>query len=877
MISPVWPGIESLIQARDLARLVPVLVALDDHDRRTCVRPLRELSRSGEFGTPFHLVNPLGVAGAAILPDARALAAWLRRFEPQDSWPRQVGDDGATATRAVIELLTWRDAGWLPTLFALLVERLRPQSPFEGAHLYEIAEALREHLDLAPPADSTYVAQWILVDWPGWAARGTIGPPGHEQEFREVFPLAIDQEGMAQWLAEEPWRSHLEAAIDRGDVDRVALLDACLARLQRGGRARDTQAVVALHDVLGPTFDEVAERRRDYLALLPPGSRSPVVVMAQRELRRLHEAGVLTAAELVEQSRSMLLRTEKKVMRDHLALLKVHALAVPGDVDAVVEAASAAFGNAASDIQRAGVDLVAAQAGTASPQALDAALVAASVLPRDLEDRLRARAGIDGAGRRNEAPVAVLTAPDPAPVTPIEDREEAIAELLALVRREDSDMAAIDVERVVEALPRLAARDREGLRQAASSLLDQPWYEHRTGWGIGTMLELLVASCAGEARPVEVDARRATSGPVLDRVVQLRIADLTATVRDRPGVRSVALPSFDNGVIRGDALLTRLAEAKSDGWQPAELDLELALLRLNLDGLDPEPFEALATPAGRQVAAWIRGGGPDVPTTRPVRVMQWEHPRESLGWDDTPAPPTHLWVASVVPAPPGATPPGALWALLHSWSPSPRGVQRATGWGAVFELWAWTAPHHREVVAAHLLCTLARAPTEPSRAGEALVPLACAEGRVGDAMLLAIGCAMGAKQQQTRSSAVDALLVLAARCQLDGARLGELLAAMVAAGDLVLARIVGPLTQAAAAGAGTQTWAAVATLLGAALTGGAPVTGLAELLSAAVDIAEDHRISGAVPGLDEMAARTGRSQQVVEARRLRDVLARNAG
>ena len=329
---------------------------------------------------------------------------------------------------------------------------------------------------------------------------------------------------MAQWLAEEPWRSHLEAAIDRGDVDRVALLDACLARLQRGGRARDTQAVVALHDVLGPTFDEVAERRRDYLALLPPGSRSPVVVMAQRELRRLHEAGVLTAAELVEQSRSMLLRTEKKVMRDHLALLKVHALAVPGDVDAVVEAASAAFGNAASDIQRAGVDLVAAQAGTASPQALDAALVAASVLPRDLEDRLRARAGIDGAGRRNEAPVAVLTAPHPAPVTPIEDREEAIAELLALVRREDSDMAAIDVERVVEALPRLAARDREGLRQAASSLLDQPWYEHRTGWGIGTMLELLVAELRGRGparrggrATSDLRSRARPGGPAQDR------------------------------------------------------------------------------------------------------------------------------------------------------------------------------------------------------------------------------------------------------------------------------------------------------------------------------------------------------------------------
>ena len=199
-----------------------------------------------------------------------------------------------------------------------------------------------------------------------------------------------------------------------------------------------------------------------------------------------------------------------------------------------------------------------------------------------------------------------------------------------------------------------------------------------------------------------------------------------------------------------------------------------------------------------------------------------------------------------------------------------------TGWGSAFGLWAWTAPHHRDVVAAHLPRTLARAFTDPSRAGDALVPLARAEGPVGDGMLLAICSAMGAKQQQTRSTAVDALLVLAARDQLDGARLGELLGSMVTAGDLVTARLVQPLTQAAAAGAAAQTWAAVAGLLASALTHDGAVTGLAQLLSAAVDVAEEHGITGTVAGLDDMAARRGRSQQVVEARRLRDVLARNA-
>ena len=675
MSAPAWPGIEALVRAGDIGGLVPALVALDDVDRKACVRPLRELSRSGEFGTPFELINPLAVAGAAILPDARALAAWLRRFTPMESWHRgRRIDEAETTTRAVIEVLTQRDAGWLPTLFGLLVERLRAEGPGSWAPLYEIAEALREHCDLSPPTTSAYVAQWVLRDWPDWAAHGTSGPPGHEPEFRNVFPLAIDEEGMARWLAEDPWRTHLETALARGDVDRVALLDASLARLQRGGRAMDTQAVVALHDVLSPTLDEVAERRRDYLALLPPGSASPVVVTAQRELRRLHDAGLLTTAELVEQSRSVLLRTEKKVMRDHLALLKAHALAVPDDADAVVEAASAAFANAASDIQRGGVDLVAAQASHASPGTLDAALAAASVLPRDLEDRLRTRAGLGQAVRRSDAPVATLTAPAPAPITPIEDLDEAVAELLALRRREEKDMAATAVERVVEALLRFAAQDRDALHRAVASLVDHPWYEHRTAWGLGTMLELLAAACAGRAKDVELDGRSAGYDPVPDRVIQFRVADLTAAVRDRPGVRSVALPSFDNGVVSGDALLARLTEAGREGWEPSALDLEQSLLRLDLDGLAPSrsrgsrrprdgrwrPGSGAGDPTGPASAPCVPSSGstrasPSAGTTSRRRHVTCGSRRSFRATDRSPGPPARCGVSSTRGLPtPGA-------------------------------------------------------------------------------------------------------------------------------------------------------------------------------------------------------------------------------
>ncbi len=268
-----------------------------------------------------------------------------------------------------------------------------------------------------------------------------------------------------------------------------------------------------------------------------------------------------------------------------------------------------------------------------------------------------------------------------------------------------------------------------------------------------------------------------------------------------------------------------------------------------------------------------------MPSSVPCVMLQWEFPRESFSWqDDEPATPPHLWAAEVVPrASDASRAPARCGGSSTRGDPTLAVSRWRTGWSAAFPLWSWAAPHHRDVVAAHLLRTLARALADPSRAGDALVPLACADGPVGDAMLLAHRVRDGRQAPGHPSAAVDALLVLAARDQLDGARLGRLLGAMVTAGDLVTARLVDPLAQAAASGAAAETWAAVAGLLAAALVHDTPVAGLALLLSRAVDIAEEHRIRATVPGLDDMAARKGRSQQVVEARRLKAVLDRNRG
>lgn len=132
---------------------------------------------------------------------------------------------------------------------------------------------------------------------------------------------------------------------------------------------------------------------------------------------------------------------------------------------------------------------------------------------------------------------------------------------------------------------------------------------------------------------------------------------------------------------------------------------------------------------------------------------------------------------------------------------------------------------------------------------------------------------LGERRFEEQPSAVDAMLVLAARGQLDAAGLGRDIAEPAELRRLKPKRVVAALREAARSGAGGTVWAVLSGALPGLLAGGPGPFGGA-LLALAADCAERSGTRGATREIDEPAARKGSSQLLKEARRLRAALSR---
>jgi hypothetical protein len=153
-----------------------------------------------------------------------------------------------------------------------------------------------------------------------------------------------------------------------------------------------------------------------------------------------------------------------------------------------------------------------------------------------------------------------------------------------------------------------------------------------------------------------------------------------------------------------------------------------------------------------------------------------------------------------------------------------------------------------------------------------LTALAESDGPVGPATHLAVAIGLGCRHAEDRLTAVDALLVLAARGDLDALRLGGTLAGLVGEGTVKPNRLADASRTAAATGAYATTWGVLAGALPDLLAAEQPVRGLGELLAVAADCVERCGATAEIPALDAVAERGGSSQLVVQARRLRKAL-----
>jgi hypothetical protein len=80
--------------------------------------------------------------------------------------------------------------------------------------------------------------------------------------------------------------------VREGAVDIGPLIDGCLCRLLEGGTPPALAPFLGFYQRLAPQPAELAARTRALLALLPGGSVA-VAALAQGELRRADDAGLL--------------------------------------------------------------------------------------------------------------------------------------------------------------------------------------------------------------------------------------------------------------------------------------------------------------------------------------------------------------------------------------------------------------------------------------------------------------------------------------------------------------------------------------------------------------------------------------------------------
>jgi Family of unknown function (DUF6493) len=911
-----WPALRALIDAGDVGGVVRAVGGLEDRQRRALAGPLRAYPRalwrdpSTPWGFRGRTIAALRVAGAGCLSGADTLARWLSRQDLR-TWDR------AQTTGELLRVLTARQPPWLGELARRLAGRL----PTDGWQddLWRLAASLVTSTGIAPPTTDGFVLGWMRTQQRGDPADVRLADALAADPFLAVLaPRLFEVDGVGRQLAWSAsrwtppaanWPLTLAALATIGRLDRAMLLDGCLGRLLGGGQPAELRGFLLLHQALDPAVDELAGRARDYARLLADAP-SAVAVAAQRALRRLDDAGRLELGLLLEASRAVLYRPEQQLVRAQLSWLDAAARRQPDHTSQILPVVAVAFAQQRAQMQTRALSVTLRHARHADQPARTELLQAAAALPADL--RHRAATALDGQiAVDRPTPWPALPTPTPRQLPPPIGTPAELAEELAALLEGDPTVDPIALERLLAALVSFAHRDRVALRSALDPVLTryriQPPHSaaiplatayltheyQQLSWAVlaavtppakGRRLRRTMRAIWRAALPRRHLARLGASGPRLAMLYRLHEIACGLTGASPPPLL-LATPTRATGHLELAELAARLQRAAADGWQPWEYDLQQALLRLPRQ---PDPAAAaharrLATPAGRRLHAWLANGGmADPQVTRAVRTL----PRPRQPWLSSSQPAGELiYVFATVTPPPDHPHPRALpaprtaahrlplAALLCELATPPRWERWPLGeW---LHCWPALLPSHRDVIAAHLQARLSNPPPVGGRGDGLVLPLlAEADGPVGPGLTMALANGLGARDLADRAAAVDALLILAGRRQLDGAALGGELGALAARNLLQLGRVTPALRDAARSGASAEVWATLAAAIPRMLPPATarPPRGVPDLLALATEVAGAFGGCQPIPTLAAITARGGSSRLVAESRRLQRLL-----
>ncbi|MFE6852982.1 DUF6493 family protein, partial [Streptomyces sp. NPDC057674] len=598
------------------AHKVPALLEpLDAAARKTALGQLKSL-RSEVRGWDWKRWNEatavrraLYVAGAGCQTGAAATATWLGGRDLL-SWR---SEDGTL----VLSVLAGRDQAWTADVAQRLAAR-----PAVAESSYGLIRGLVERSGCAVPATDGYVLAWTreITD-----AR-LLERLRKDTHTRVLVPHAL---GMAEtpdrltWSVgpEAPthWPTALATLVAEGVLDRAQVVDLCVSRLLRGGRARDLRFPLEVLRLVEPSADERRERIPDWIGMTADAP-SPVAGYAQEVLAGLAADGALSAGVLAEMTGGVLFRTEKKLVRAQLTLVGKVLAREPGAVAELLPAVAEAFGHEDTAIQERALKLVgrhaaavdasvrrelAEQAGQLSPVHRPAA---AALFGSDLE----VAAGVPYEEILPPVPERERVAP---PATSV---EALVEELLTSGR--DQDSAAF--ERTLDGLVRLARRDRAGLEAAVREAFPAEHWEHQHYFSHHTQgMEVVLAGLLGLLPGSRVDAgrakghnRKACHHEALSGIMDARLWETAGLIGTDALPFLLAAPTLHTGEIDPMVLVERLSGYREAGVEPAPADFAQALLRVGRR--DPsgaraaEEAVALGTRAGDRLAAWLRAGDP---------------------------------------------------------------------------------------------------------------------------------------------------------------------------------------------------------------------------------------------------------------------------
>ncbi|MGC9440438.1 DUF6493 family protein [Streptomyces sp. WG5] len=872
------------VRAGRTADVVSLLDGMTDAERRLCFPELKalrtELRADGWSAEACRAHPALHAAGAACQTGAAAVATWLAAVDMR--WSQ-------ASPAVLLHVLGDRDPGWLGDV----VHRLALRQPASNVS-YELMAGLVRLSGCPVPTTEAYVQGWLrhisVTSQRGGTLRDRLRGDPH---LAELVAALFRTDGVGALLGRlsgggpDGWTTSLAQLTAEGALDRTTMADACVARLLRGGTATELRVFLRLLEDLALTREEEHRRASDWTALASDAV-SAVAAHAQSVMGALALDGRLPPRRLAELTGAVLFRPEKKLVRAQLVLLGKVLARDASAAGEVLPAAARAFGHEDSDVQERALKLVERHIGKVTSAEVRGELADAA---GQLSPTLRARAVRTlGAAPVTPGPLAyeevLPPPPEPLRLAPAPESAAELAEEVSALLASDGDVAAF--ERALDGLVRHAHRDRDALLEALEPVIARRWWAddertHGRHWGDSSgghhqlrtgagVFDFLLATLQGSVRPTSPHRAVPDDGAdhrcvhsALLGSYEARLLEAAYRLSTDPQPFLLATPTWGTGLLEPDELVDRLDAYRRLGSRVPAVDFGQALLRVRradraAASAAARRASALGTAQGERLARWLTTEETGLPTSRwtpDVRIL--------------------LELGEVPELHDGL--PDGLRQLGRPVS-TRREAWYCRDWhGGIPHHWLAMLPERPELVAARLLPDLSTVAVDNVRGPAAVLPrLAEADGTAGEAVHLCLTYGLGARHEEDRLSAVDALLVLAARGRLDTGRLGADLGRLVRSGAVKPARLADAVRTAAATGAHATVWGvlreALPVLLADLATGArtASALGLGELLTVAAECAERTGARGDLPHLAEAADRRGASRLVTQARRLRSTL-----